>query len=691
MALDPYAPCPCGSGKKFKWCCQPVHVQITKAFEQDGEGQHETALRLMEEVVTAHPANPEAWGRQAQLLYQNDKAEDAEGALSRALELNPHYPFGHFLRGRFRHFEGEIRGALLQYRKAAELYDADARSQLSTLYTLIAECEITLNNPVASRAAVLIAQRLNASNTELGELLQKEFGEQSRLPLSGRREYQLQPLTGAAAQQRSAWEEALAKTATGRLSDAVHAFGQLTSQEANDAAAWYNLGLTRAWLGQNGAALEALERYVALENDENKAAAAWALAEVLRCGQGLEDQADYVDHSVMGAIRDGQAFGRFIEELYNQRRFIPSQKPSEEDPYSFSGLILERLPALTPELAARRHPRIAAGLMVTGNVFRLWNTHGEALDQLVAEMQQQIGSALAQVQSLRSPAMFANLLNEALVFPTNVSSEAEADEGVAQGLTRFFEETWLHRPLRALGNVPPVDAAGHPSLRKKLLGILQFYRECLDLMHHDYDFEPIKHKLGLAAVPQARIDVAAMNVPELAALALDELPDEQVEQAFQASLRLDARELASRFAQALVSRPPRPDRPDRYLWYTHLIHLALAEGNQDAALDYLNQGEKDDGEHNQGRRRSDYELRRGQIHLRRGEIDQGQEVFDRLMARVPDELRFRGSAAEAMLSAKQGERALRFAEEGLALARKQNNRDSEQHFLELMSAAQKLG
>ena len=38
MAFDPYDPCPCGSGKKFKWCCQPVYVQIDKAFQQDADG-----------------------------------------------------------------------------------------------------------------------------------------------------------------------------------------------------------------------------------------------------------------------------------------------------------------------------------------------------------------------------------------------------------------------------------------------------------------------------------------------------------------------------------------------------------------------------------------------------------------------------------------------------------------------------
>jgi hypothetical protein len=56
---------------------------------------------------------------------------------------------------------------------------------------------------------------------------------------------------------------------------------------------------------------------------------------------------------------------------------------------------------------------------------------------------------------------------------------------------------------------------------------------------------------------------------------------------------------------------------------------------------------------------------------------------------VPDNLKYRGSAAEAMLSLKQPAKALRFAEEGVEAARKQNDRDSEQYLLELVAAAKK--
>ena len=149
MALDAYASCPCGSGKKFKWCCQPIHVDIDRAYRQDAEGQHEAALKIMADLVAAHPSNPEAWGRQAHLLYQNNKVEEAEKALDKAFECNPEYPFGLFLRGIFRYQEGEIAGAVYLLRKAAEAYDPEVREALGQVYGTIADCELNIAGPLA--------------------------------------------------------------------------------------------------------------------------------------------------------------------------------------------------------------------------------------------------------------------------------------------------------------------------------------------------------------------------------------------------------------------------------------------------------------------------------------------------------------------------------------------------------------
>ena len=64
-------------------------------------------------------------------------------------------------------------------------------------------------------------------------------------------------------------------------------------------------------------------------------------------------------------------------------------------------------------------------------------------------------------------------------------------------------------------------------------------------------------------------------------------------------------------------------------------------------------------------------------------------MFEPLIHEAPSELKYRITATEAMLSLKQAAQAVRFAEEGLAKARQQNDRDSEQAFQELLSAARK--
>jgi hypothetical protein len=359
-----------------------------------------------------------------------------------------------------------------------------------------------------------------------------------------------------------------------------------------------------------------------------------------------------------------------------------------------SGIVLEPVSGLTTESAATKLPRLGAQLLIIGGRLNLSNSNAAAVEKARLELQQRAGPALSEPQARVDAVPFHDVLGEAVVIPIGITDEAEAKTLMAEHMARFFEDAWIHRPLRSLNQVPPVDAAGHGTLRRKLAGVIRFLADCAAPGGYTYDFDHLRRKLGLvwAAVEPgtAAPDISAMSTAELAQLPAASLTEEQAAQAYQAALKLDARDLASVFARSLVSRPGNSDRPDRFPWYTHLVQQSLAEGDTDAALNYLNDGEKADCEQNEGRRRNDYELRRGQIHARRGEAELAQDIFDRLIARVPLELRYRGSAAEAMLSARQASRALAFAEGGLTKAREKNDRDSENYFKELVSAARRV-
>jgi tetratricopeptide (TPR) repeat protein len=694
MALDPYASCPCGSGKKFKWCCQPIHVDIDRAYRQDAEGQHEAALKIMEEVVAAHPANPEAWGRRAHLLYQNGQAEEAEKSIEKAFECNPNYPFGLFLRGVFRYHEGEIAGANLLFRRAAEVYDPAARDALAQVYGMIADCELKLNRPVAARAAMQIAIRSYPADEDFRKGFEQIFGPESTFPAIARRDQTfLPPAPTISGHRREAWDRALAVPATGRLNEAARAFEQLTREDEQDAAAWFNLGLARAWLGENPAAVESLDRYVTLEPDEEKAGEAWVLAEVLRCGHGMEEQADYRDYSAAYQIRDPQAVFGLLQQFEDSRRMVAMQANEQEG--ILSALVVEPAPVLTAGSAGGQMVTIQSYIMILRDLLRVWFPKKETFEKVRAEVQQKIGNALSAPRERAGPANFGDVVVEAVALPAGEMTQEEAAQRVGEHAARYFEDTWIHRPLRSLNLVPPIDAAGHGTLRKKLRGVVQFLQECASLGgRSSYDFDRLRRKLGLITTRSAptgpgTLDISSMSAAELGSLAIETLPDDQLEQAYQAAQKLDARDLAAHFARSLVARPPQPERPDRYPWYAYLVQRAVGEGKSDDALSVLAEGQRYDSEQNEGRRRNEYELRRAQVFAKRGEAEPAQEAFDRLIAADPANLRYRSDAAEAMLSLRQGARALRFAEQGLAAARHQNNRDQEQYFLELTAAAKK--
>jgi tetratricopeptide (TPR) repeat protein len=694
MAIDPYSSCPCGSGKKFKWCCQDIHAEIDKAFQQHNDGQHEAALQTMQSVVAQHPDNAEAWGRQAQLLSLNGRLEEAEQALEKAFARNPNYAFGHMLRGMFRQQEGELVGALMLFRKAAEAYAPDALEPMAYIHELIADIELRLNRPVAARAALKQALNLTPGNADLRQAFETLFGANSRLPDAARKEYTFLATTGPADE----WKQVIGAASTGRLGDAKSAFQQWTERHVADPAGWYNLGLVQAWLGENPASVESLGNYVEREADEAKAATAWALAEVLRCGHGMEKEADYVENRAVLVLSDIRPLVNLLQVWEQGRRLVGARSDPEQQ--TISALVLDEVPSLVLSGASSPPARLAAYLMVVGNIVQFWHPVLAMVEKVIGEARQRLGPAAGEQQRSIGPINFGDVVAEALLFPTAPTTELDAEAKMREHAQQYFEETWIHRPYRGLAGVPPVDAAGSAKLRTRLRGIIQFHQDCAaGTAPRLYDFDRLRRKLGLdgaapavtttAAAPST--DVAGMGAAELAALNPADLAGTPLEQAFRTAMQLDAQELASRFARALVGRPADAAHPDRWPYYQHLIQETLLAGDLDAALALVDEGEKSDCEANEGRRRNDYELRRGRLLAKAGRGDEAKDVFNRLLARTPDNTQAAGGAAEAMLGAKRPKEALAFAEHGLTQARAQNNRDSEGYFMELVEAAKKQG
>lgn len=702
MAPNPYDSCPCGSGKKFKWCCAPYFDKIELALDQQQQGQHEMALKTMEAVANDHPTHAAVWGYFAHMLFLEGQVEKAEQVLEKAFLVQPNFPMGYLLKGIFRQQEGEVIGALMLFRKAAEAYDPQAHDQLGQVYEMIARHEILLNRPVAARAALERAVHFNQADPELRQQFEGMFGDQSQMPAAARKKYGFRTTVKPVAVDTAA---------SGKFSDAKAAFEDLTKAVPDDPAGWFNLGLVRAWVGEQPAAVEALQKSVELEWDDAKAEESAALVEVLRCGHGMENDSDYTEFRVYMPVRDPQAVFGLLQAWDQERKILAPQ--ADPDGQFFSCMVVEELPNLLE--TGTTMAKAVANLTIAGGVLRLWHADKDSVKAVATEVRERISLAVGEPAEGQGPAQFRDVIQPALVYPVRAADVAQAEAKLKDAAMHYFEDVWAHRPLRALGGATPLDAAGSKLLRKRLLGVVRFLQDCLagaaprkqvggQVVGIDvYDFDRLRHKLGAIvqapgeapaiAVPEEgkpKPDFAAMSAADLAGVDVGPLSPADLEDAMRAALKLDARELAVRFARAGAAKPVDAARPDRYPFFACQIAGAVADGDPAAALKAAEEGAKYDAEHNAGKRANEFAVQKGKLLARKGDADAAAREFDDLIARNPDEPKFYVTATEAMLSAKQGSKALQFAEQGLAKARSAGNRDLEGACLELAEAARRV-
>lgn len=724
MSLDPYISCPCGSGKKFKWCCASYYSEVERAQALVQQSQHEAALLAMKELTKKHADKAAVWGYYAQFLYNSGQVEQAEEALSEALKLNPNFGMAHFLRAQFRDNEGELIGALLLYRKAAEGYDPEAHDALTNVFLKIYEHETMLNRPVAARAALERAAHLQPGVADIREQLEAEFGEESPLPKAARKKYVFRPTA----------KPLSPALATGKFGDARKAFEQLTALTPDDPAAWFDLGVVLAWIGEQPKAVEALLKSIDLETDDHRAEEAGALVEVLRCGHGMEAEADHLAHGFVMPIREPNAIMQLLQSWGKAGKLRGVR--SDQERGVIMGVIVEELPSLLA-VGGSTLARVAAKLVVAGGAVRVSHPNRDSSAKVADEMRTILQLAVEAPQETTTPISLGDVALEALAQPIQTTDLTVTETKLRDHARNFFENIWIHRPLKSLAGNGPLDAVGSFLLRKRVFGVVKFMEDCFKAVEPHkqigeqlvpidvYDFDALRHKLGLeyitaeppkvnvppepiaAATPAAatpapvaeakpvspaapaKREISAMNAGELAGLDLAALSVEESEQAMRAALKLDAKELAVAFAQAGVLKPFDPAKPDRYPLYAAAITGASVAGELAKAVELSEQGEKYDAEHNGGARGIDFSLKRAQLFVKMKDADKAVTAFDSIIARHPDEGKFYTVAAEEMLRLKSGAKALNFAERGLAKAKEQGNRDLEGHCQELIAAAKR--
>ena len=124
------APCPCGSGKKFKHCCGsgdskpaplPVPELFARAQRAQGEGRVREAAGLYEAILAREPEHADATHYLGMTALQTGDLVKAQALVGKSLQLNPQDGFYWMNQGLLYQHQKDTERAVEAYQKAVTL------------------------------------------------------------------------------------------------------------------------------------------------------------------------------------------------------------------------------------------------------------------------------------------------------------------------------------------------------------------------------------------------------------------------------------------------------------------------------------------------------------------------------------------------------------------------------------------
>lgn len=610
--IDVYQVCPCGSGKKIKFCCQPIIGEMKKVLQLQQNHQNQMALQALENLEKK-PLR-EAWSRawvkttKAWVLVALNQLNEAHAALADVLRELPEHQAAIALDAMVLLGRDGYDAARDAIGRAFRHAGPDSRHILADLARFIGGHLVTARHYLAARQHFGLATQFDPENEQrFEEFFELEGDEHIPFPL--RSNHRSRPFSGAE-RLRPQFDEAALLSARGCWHDAAEQFRALAAQEPQNAVFWHNAGLCHTWAGEEVPAMEALRASARVEADFETAVEDEALAQMLAARSVLQ-QAELV----LTRYRV-QSVSKLLTLLDQQERYarmtLKEPEPGDEDesPTPLGGYAILnrdrstlRPDQLTPETVACRLAFLSVFDADDGQKLPAHLNFiafaGEESDRVRKEFEQ---IAAGEVEPTGNTTVLSSVPTEhhALLqdwyippsTPPNVSHRLEKARS-----HKVVHDVWPNLPLEALGRKTPSAAAGAPELKVPLAAAVLVFAAFCEGRGFAVDEELLRSRLGLP--PLARLDVSDdanlwdYSVLQMRRMPLHELTDSQLVFVVNRSTLLHYGALAYQALTASCSRPAVTEKSDPRNIYLHLARLCRQRFSHEEALVWLAKGKQE--------------------------------------------------------------------------------------------------
>lgn len=616
--------------------------------------------------------------------------EEAQALIDKVVEDYAEFGYSREIQGHRQLVLGDVQSALVSFADALKHYPAEANEHRSRTLLRIGDCHNLSGRPLAAWAAWKGAMRINPNLAVAGEEIEEYVARNNLLPRGAREGLTLRSPDELALfneERRERWNAAIADQKNWDLDDLARVFGLLAEDDRNDAAAWYNLAVARAWRGDNAAALAALDHYVAIETDFELAADAWELGEILRLGVGMDQHGDIRNYVAVYEIPDPN---QFLERLRPSRHVLVMKSSDGARSLHWMDREIAPNPGAVPLLGGP--PRQIAQLNLALDGLEIVATTPEQLRAAQAGFDRAVGETARFVETYDRPGEISAIDAEPFLIAPEPGTPSERQaEMILESVQRYFETEWIRRPLKSLSGLAPIDAAQSPKFKAKLEGVIRFRERNFDRFNTGYRFDRLRNKLGLEthAPPEERAatDLTAYSGQQLAALEPASLSDEELMLAYHSALGSDVEETAARLGEEILRRETLLAQAEAASVFRRLIQQRLDNRELEGTLELIERAAQHARRHADAEGAGDWTFFKGRYHLAAGDKAGALAAYAELAEREPQRVDLLARAIEGLLSAGEYGAARQFAELGLERAQGSKHRDAREQMREYLAAA----
>ena len=590
MTLDTYQPCPCGSGKKIKFCCShDIVSDLDKVLRTLAGDQRVAALDQIGKLIASKGPRAALLAVKATVQMDLGEFEPAQKTVDEFLRIAPDNPVALSQSAALEATHGDTAAAVDDLQDALERIGENFPAEVYEVLGFVGRVLLNEGNVLAARAHIMLQASIGGPDNSQPLQVLTQIDGSRELPQLLKQTFVLaQPSAGAA--WSAEFNAALVPARRGAWLASSHLFATLAKKFPDEPAIMRNVAILCSWLGNRAMTVVAWRRYAAMPGVSlDDAVEAEALAQLLDPATHA-DQLDEV--TVSYPLRDMHAV---MEKLLSDRRAsrmdidLSSLAGEDEPPPKAVFWLLDRpLPATSDGLTRDSIPRVLGEMYVFGKQtdrearleFSLTRT--DDFETRQAALRELLGDLLAPAEKEEVTGE-VSAVGHALSWSWRWPDDAPVELREAL-ISNQRRDTIFHvlpnLPLGVLEGRRPCEVSGDPAFRVRLLAAILLLDLAGEQQGWNLDFNELRRQLQLPTrdlLERSTFDSRSMSLislPRLSQLNVSTLSDEDLTSAFHVAAMTRSLNAVRRLATEMIGRPSFEKSPEKLLAYQSLSGIA---------------------------------------------------------------------------------------------------------------------